>query len=137
MSTTVTVEANLTADIELRFTKTTGQAVATIRVAASARRKDIDGEYQDTPPVFYDVTVWGQLAEHAAASLRKGDRALVHGTSWVEEWTDREGGTRQRSVIQATAIGASLRYATAALTRTGHRVNSADCADTADSADVA
>ena len=47
MSTTITLEANLTADPELRFTKTTGQAVATIRLAASSRRKDMDGEYQN------------------------------------------------------------------------------------------
>ena len=48
MSTTITLEANLTADPDLRFTKTAGQAVATIRLAASSRRKDMDGEYQDT-----------------------------------------------------------------------------------------
>ena len=121
MSTTITLEANLTADPELRFTKTTGQAVATIRLAASARRKDMDGEYQDTPAVFYEATVWGGLAENAADSLRKGDRVLLHGSGYDEEWTDREGQTRVKHVLQATALGASLRYATAALTRTTRR----------------
>ena len=118
MSTTITTEANLTADPELRFTKNTGQAVATIRLAASARRKNIDGEYQDTPAVFYEATLWGALAENAAISLHKGDRVLAHGTSYDEEWTDREGQTRVKHVLQVTGFGASLRYATATLTRT-------------------
>ena len=124
MSTTITTEANLTTDPEVRFTKTTAQAVCTIRLAVSSRRKNMDGEYEDTPPVFYEGTVWGQLAEHAADSLRKGDRVLVHGTTHVEEWTDREGQTRTKHVIQLTALGASLRYATAHLTRTTSRGNS-------------
>ena len=123
MSTTITTEANLTADPELRFTKTTGQAVATIRLAASSRRKDMDGEYQDTPAVFYEATVWGALAENAADSLRKGDRVLVHGTGYDEEWTDREGQTRVKHVLQVTGIGASLRYATATLTRTTRKTD--------------
>ena len=121
MSTTITTEANLTADPELRFTKATGQAVATIRLAASSRRKDLDGEYQDTPAVFYEATLWGALAENAADSLRKGDRVLVHGTGYDEEWTDRDGQTRVKHVLQVTGIGASLRYATATLTRTTRR----------------
>jgi single-strand DNA-binding protein len=118
MSTTITTEANLTADPELRFTKNNGQAVATIRLAASTRRKNIDGEYQDTPAVFYEATVWGALAENAAISLHKGDRVLAQGTSYDEEWTDREGQTRVKHVLQVTSLGTSLRYATAVLTRT-------------------
>ncbi len=118
MSTTITTEANLTADPELRFTKVTGQAVATIRLAVSARRKNMDGEYEDTPPVFYEGTVWGALAEHVADTFHKGDRALVHGSTYDEEWTDRDGHTRVKHVLQVTALGASLRYATATLTRT-------------------
>jgi single-strand DNA-binding protein len=123
MSTTITTEANLTADVELRFTKTTGQAVCTIRLAVSSRHKNIDGEYEDTPPVFMEGTCWGQLAEHAADTLRKGDRVLIHGSTHVEEWTDREGQTRIKHVLQITALGASLRYATAQLTRTTSRAN--------------
>jgi single-strand DNA-binding protein len=127
MSTTITTEGNLTETPELRVTNTTGTSVTTLRLAVSARRKNIDGEYEDTPPVFYEATVWGQLAEHAVDSLRKGDRVLIHGTSHVEEWTDREGGTRTKNVIQAEALGASLRYSTTAInrpTRAGHRVGS-------------
>jgi single-strand DNA-binding protein len=117
MSTTITTEANLTSDVELRFTKSTGQAVCTARLAVSSRRKNMDGEYEDTVPVFYEATVWGPLAEHLADTARKGDRLLVHGSTHDEQWTDRDGGTRTKHVIQVTAIGVSLRYGTATVHR--------------------
>jgi single-strand DNA-binding protein len=117
MTATLTSEANLVGDPDLRFTKLNAQAVCTCRLAVSTRRKNMDGEYFDTPPVFYEATVWGALAEHVAESLHKGDRVLVHGTSYDEEWTDREGGTRVKHVLQVTAIGASLRYATVTVHR--------------------
>jgi single-strand DNA-binding protein len=121
MSTTITTEANLTTDPELRFTKNSGQAVCTVRLAVSSRRKNMDGEYEDTVPVFYEATVWGQLAEHLADTAAKGDRLLVHGTTHDEQWTDRDGGTRTKHVIQVTSVGISLRYATATI----HRANRA------------
>jgi single-strand DNA-binding protein len=117
MSTTITTEGNLTADPELRYTKTTGQAVCTIRLAVSSRRKNIDGEYEDTPAIFYEATTWGQLAEHLADSATKGDRVFVHGTTYDEEWTDREGMTRVKHVLQVTSLGLSLRYAPARSSR--------------------
>jgi single-strand DNA-binding protein len=112
MTTTITAEGNLTAEPDLRFTKITGNAVCTCRLAVSSRRKNMDGEYVDTPTVFYEATVWGALAEHVADSLHKGDRVLVYGTTYDEEWTDREGNTRSKHVLQVNALGASLRYAT-------------------------
>ena len=118
MSTTITTEGNLTHDPDVRFTKVTGQAVCNLTLAVSSRRKNMDGDYVDTPPVFYNATCWGALAEHAAESLRKGDRVLVHGTTYDEEWTDRDGNTRAKHVLQVQAIGASLRYATATIHRT-------------------
>jgi single stranded DNA-binding protein len=119
VSTTITAEGNLVAEPDLRFAKTTGQAVCNLRIAVSTRRKNMDGEYEDTPAVFFDGTCWGSLAEHVA-ELHKGDRVLVHGTTYDEEWTDREGATRVKHVIQVTAAGASLRYTTATI----HRANS-------------
>jgi single-strand DNA-binding protein len=67
--------------------------------------------------VFYEATVWGQLAEHVADTVHRGDRLLVHGSTHDEEWTDREGGTRIKHVIQVSGVGVSLRYATATVHR--------------------
>jgi single stranded DNA-binding protein len=117
MSTTITAEGNLVAEPDLRFAKTTGQAVCNLRIAVSTRRKNIDGEYEDTPAVFFDATCWGALAEHVT-ELHKGDRVLVHGATYDEEWTDREGATRIKHVIQVSSVGASLRYTTVTVHRT-------------------
>ena len=116
MSTTITIDGNLVSDVELRWTKT-GKAVCTVRIAVTARRKNAEGGYEDTPAVFYDAICWGPLAEHAADSLAKGARVLAQGTGYDEEWTDREGLTRVKHVIQVQAIGASLRYATVTVHR--------------------
>lgn len=121
MFTTITTEANLTADPALRYTKSSGQPVATILLAISSRRKNLDGEYADTPPAFYEGTVWAGLAEHVCESLHKGDRVLVHGSAYDEEFTDRDGNTRIKHVLQVTAIGASLRHATATIHRTNRK----------------
>jgi single-strand DNA-binding protein len=112
MSSTITVEGNLTADPRLNVTGT-GKAVANLRIAVSSRRKNRDGEYQDTPPVFYDVTVWGPVAENVAASVRAGDRVIVTGSSYLESYRDATGDPRTKHDLDADAIGVSLRYATA------------------------
>ena len=112
MTSTITVEGNLTADPRLNVTST-GKAVANLRIAVSARRKNRDGEYADTPPVFYDVTVWGPVAENVAASVRSGDRVIVTGSSYLESYRDATGEPRTKHVLDADAIGVSLRYATA------------------------
>ncbi len=112
MTSTITVEGNLTADPRFNYTST-GKAVANLRIAVSSRRKNRDGEYADTPPVFYDVTVWGTPAEHVADCLHSGDRVLVTGHTYLEAYTDSTGDQRTKPVIDADAIGVSLRYATA------------------------
>ena len=112
MTSIIIVEGNLTSNPRFNFTSS-GKAVANLRVAVSSRRKGRDGEYADTPPVFYDVTVWGGPAEHVANSLTGGDRVLVCGRSWVETYTDATGEERTRQVIDADMVGVSLRYHTA------------------------
>ena len=74
----------------------------------------------------------GALAEHLADTASKGDRLLVHGTTHDEQWTDRDGGTRTKHVIQVTALGVSLRYATA----TVHRANRAQSQSESEPAEV-
>jgi single-strand DNA-binding protein len=112
MSSTVTVEGNLTADPRMNVTST-GKPVANLRIAVSSRRKNRDGEYADTPPIFYDVTVWGPVAENVAASVRAGDRVIVTGSSYLDGYRDATGEPRTKHVLDADAIGVSLRYATA------------------------
>ncbi len=112
MTATIVAEGNLTSDPRFAVTAS-GKAVANLRIAVSSRRKGRDGEYADTPAVFYDVAVWGQPAEHVADSLHVGDRVIVTGTTYVETYTDSTGDQRSKNVLDADAIGVSLRYHTA------------------------
>jgi len=112
MTATIVAEGNLTSDPRFTFTAT-GKAVANLRIAVSSRRKGRDGQYADTPAVFYDVAVWGQPGEHVADSLHVGDRVIVTGTTYVETYVDSAGEQRSKNVLDADAIGVSLRYHTA------------------------
>lgn len=126
MSTHITTEGNLTATPEARFTQN-GRTVANLRIAVNDRRKGNDGEYFDTEPVFYEVTVWGHLADNAVNSLAKGDRITATGQHYVRTWTDKNGDKRTSHVIdRVTSIGASLQYATASLTKATRTTTATD-----------
>jgi single-strand DNA-binding protein len=128
MTSILTVEGNLTSDVRLNHTST-GKAVANLRVAVSARRKGRDGEYADTPPVFYDVVVWGPSAENVANSLACGDRVLAAGQTYVETYTDSAGDQHSKNVLDADAVGVSLRYATASPVKPTRTTPTAAAAD--------
>jgi single-strand DNA-binding protein len=120
MTAYVTMEGNLTTDPELRYLPD-GTAVCRLRVAVNSRRKNTDGAYVDTEPEFYEATVWGQAAPNVAESLAKGAAVILAGSSWTEAYTDRAGDRRTKRVIRAQHIGASLRFATATISRNHHR----------------
>jgi single-strand DNA-binding protein len=121
----VTIEGNLTSDPELRYLAD-GTPVCRLRVAVNTRRKDSDGQYADTEPEFYDVTVWGSAAPNAAESLDKGTAVVAAGDSWTEAYTDRAGERRTKRVLRAHYLGASLRFAAVTVSRTAKRATAAD-----------
>jgi single-strand DNA-binding protein len=109
--TTTIITGNLTDDPELRFTPN-GVAVASVRVAVTARVKDGDA-WKDGDTSFFRVNVWRQLAENAAESLSKGDRVIVVGRLKARSWETPEGERRSVVEVEADEIGPSLRWATA------------------------
>jgi single-strand DNA-binding protein len=109
--TTTIITGNLTDDPELRFTPN-GVAVASVRVAVTARVKDGDA-WRDGDTSFFRVNVWRQLAENAAESLSKGDRVIVVGRLKARSWETPEGERRSAVEVEADEIGPSLRWATA------------------------
>lgn len=115
MSTTITIEGNITADPELRFTPA-GKAVASFTVAVNERKKDGD-QWTDDGATFYRVSAWERLAENVAESLTKGTSVIVTGRFRTKEWTDKEGATRLSLDLTADNIGPSIRYATALVTK--------------------
>jgi single-strand DNA-binding protein len=112
----ITIHGNLTADPDLRFSQG-GKAWATFRVAENHRTRQGD-KWVDSPSEFHNVKVFGQLAENIAESLKKGARVVVVGTTQTRAYTP-EGSKESVTVVDivADAVGASLQYATAKLTK--------------------
>lgn len=118
MSATTTVVGNATADVELRYSQA-GKPVANVTVAVSDRKFDRQkNEWVDGDVWFARCSMFGELAEHAAASIHKGTRVIGFGRVVQRQWEDREGQKRSSVELILDAIGPDLRYATAQVTRT-------------------
>jgi single-strand DNA-binding protein len=119
---TITVTGNLTDDPELRYTPS-GVAVAKFRVASTPRIYDkASNQWKDANPSFMAVTVWRQLAENVAESLKRGDRVIAHGTLRQDNYETREGEKRSTWVMEAEDVACSLKFSQAQvkkLARTG------------------
>lgn len=115
--TTLTIVGNLTGDPELRYTPN-GVAVAKFAVASTPRTFDkTASEYRDGEALFLSCTVWREMAEHVAESLAKGARVVVTGRLKLSRWETPEGDKRSTYSLDVDEIGASLRFATAKLTK--------------------
>ncbi len=71
------VIGNLGRDPEKRYTQA-GRALTRFSVAATTRRKDKDGNWQDHTE-WFNVTVFDRQAESLADRLAKGNRVYVEG----------------------------------------------------------
>lgn len=99
---------NLTEDPELRFTPA-NIAVCEARLAFEPYNRETKTRGET---VFYRITIWRELGEHAAMSLHKGDRVIVVGQPSTREWTTNAGEARTDKIITARYIGPDLRFAT-------------------------
>ena len=116
--TVITVVGNLTADPELRFLPS-GAAVANFTVASTPRTFDKQsGEWKDGDALFLSCSVWRQAAENVAETLRKGMRVIVQGRLRQRSYETQQGERRTVVELEVDEVGPSLRYATAAVTRT-------------------
>ncbi|MCH6161469.1 single-stranded DNA-binding protein [Streptomyces marispadix] len=119
--TVITVVGNLVDDPELRFTPS-GAAVAKFRVASTPRTFDRQtNEWKDGESLFLTCSVWRQAAENVAESLTKGTRVVVQGRLKQRSYEDREGIKRTVYELDVDEVGASLRNATAKITKTSGR----------------
>jgi single-strand DNA-binding protein len=91
---------NLGRDPELRYTPQ-GVAVCDFSMATNERKRDKSGEFHDVP-TWFRITLWRNQAENAAKYLKKGNPVYIEGRLSLEEWTDRDGNTRQTLAVQAT-----------------------------------
>lgn len=117
MSAQTTVIGNTTADVELRYSQN-GKPVASVTVAVSDRKFDRQkNQWVDGDVWFARCSMFGDLAEHAAASIHKGTRVIGFGRIVQRQWEDKEGQKRSSVELILDALGADLRYATAQVTR--------------------
>ncbi|WP_447038574.1 single-stranded DNA-binding protein [Streptomyces sp. DSM 118878] len=119
--TVITVVGNLVDDPELRFTPS-GAAVAKFRVASTPRIFDKQtNEWKDGEGLFLTCSVWRQAAENVAESLQRGMRVVVQGRLKQRSYEDREGIKRTVYELDVEEVGASLKNATAKVTKTTGR----------------
>lgn len=93
-----------------RIVTQSGVTLCSFRLASGERRFDrehnawVDGETN-----WFGVTAFRGLGEHAAESLRKGERVIVSGRLRIRRWENEEkSGTSVE--IEADALGHDLRW---------------------------
>ncbi len=113
----IEVVGNITEDPVIRYTKTSGKAVANFTILVDAPRNENAPEVPEKPS-RHKVTLWGKQAENFVESLHLGDRVIVIGrfrtNSWVDETTQQN---RTSNYIEADFAAPSLEFAKATIER--------------------
>ncbi|MFD5225625.1 single-stranded DNA-binding protein [Microbacterium sp. NPDC058342] len=113
---TVTIAGNIGNDPVKNETRG-GKPVINFRVATSSGYFDQrTGAWVEGNTNWYAVSAFGYLAEHAKASLRRGDPVIVSGRLRVKEW-EANGKKGIDVEIVADAIGHDLNRGTSAFVR--------------------
>ena len=114
MTHQIIIEGNLTHDPDqVRYVGDT--PVLNISVAVNSREK-VDGQWKDGEPTFYRVALWRDLALNGAETLRKGMSVIVSGRVKTRAY-EKDGEKRTSMELDADAIGPSLRFQVAQVTR--------------------
>ena len=96
----VNVMGNLTRDPELKYTAS-GRAVCNLAIANN-RVYSKNGE-KVTEVSYFDVEVWGVIAENCAKYLSKGSGIIVEGRLRQDRW-EKDGKTQSRVRIAANNV---------------------------------
>lgn len=113
----VSIIGNIATAPERKYTPS-GQAFVRFSVAENQGHRDREsGAWVEDEATFWPVTVWGQLAEHVAASLRKGTRVVVMGRTRTNSWENEAGEARSRIEVTADSVAPDLRFARATVSK--------------------
>lgn len=110
----ITLVGNIVRDPELRFGQN-GTAVLSSGIAVNKRRQ-VNGEWEEETS-FFNIVMFGTLAENAAASIGKGTRVVLSGELVQRPYETKEGESRSVVEVNVQAIGPDLRWATADVTK--------------------
>jgi single-strand DNA-binding protein len=94
---------NLGADPEMRYTPS-GRPVTQFNVAVNQSTKNQQTNEWVEATDWFRVSVWGDRAERAAESLRKGNRVFVEGRFRTREFEGRDGQKRMSLEITADSL---------------------------------
>lgn len=103
----ITAEGNLVDDIELRVYN--DNPCATIRIACNGRKKNEQGEWVSTDPIYLNASVWGKAAENASSNLKKGDAVVINGVLKQRTYTTKEGVNRTVDEISIDTIALPIK----------------------------
>ncbi len=96
----VNIMGNLTRDPELKYTNS-GKSVCNLSIANN--RTYTSGGEKVTEVSYFDIEVWGAVAENCAKYLSKGRGIIVEGRLKQERW-EKDGKTQSRVRISANSI---------------------------------
>jgi len=96
----VNMMGNLTRDPEIKYTNS-GKSVCNLSIANN-RVFTKNGE-KVTEVSYFDIEVWGVIAENCAKYLSKGSGIIVEGRLKQDRW-EKEGKTQSRVRIAANSI---------------------------------
>lgn len=114
---------NLTRDLELVTNTKSGTPRLNFSIAVNEGERGTDSEKVN----FFSFTAFGEVAENASKSFSKGDRVMViarAGTYNKDVQIDGDDKSLTLHGFTATDIGASMRFATAEITRTPKKTKS-------------
>ena len=93
----VTLIGNLGRDPEIRHFEG-GSKVTKFSVATNENYQDKAGQWQ-TRTEWHEVVLWGNQAERAEKTLRKGNLVYVEGKLSTRKWQDKDGNDRYTTEI--------------------------------------
>lgn len=96
----VVIVGRLTRDAELKYTSG-GTAVSKLGIAVNKRKKQGD-EWKEEAS-FFDVTLWGKMAEGLNTYLVKGKQIAVEGELEQERW-EKDGQNHSKVTITASNV---------------------------------
>ena len=99
----ITLHGTVGKDPELRYSKG-GNAVLTFAVA------DNYGKDDKKKTTWWDIIVFGKLAENVANTISKGTSVIITGRLEQEEYTKKDGTKGTARKLIADEVGASCRW---------------------------
>jgi len=98
----MTLRGNNVIDVEMKYTQT-GTAMLRLRLAVDRWKKSGDA-WEKTNTSFFNVQLWGDLAEHTAGIVEKGMRIEVKGQMEERSWETDAGEKRYAYQLNAREV---------------------------------